>query len=82
MESEIRFLLFFNFVQKLFQIFKNCNSEKQLLDLMSTNNDISLKKLVQFIYNNFKKRLPFLDRLIIFHYLLSTFLFFEKKLKQ
>ena len=56
-------LLFFNFVQKIIPKFKNCNSEKQFLDLLSTDNEIILKKLVQFIYNNFKKRSPFLDKL-------------------
>ena len=55
--------LFFNFVQKFIPNFKNCNSERQFLDLLSTDNEIILKKLVQFIYNNFGKRSPFLDKL-------------------
>ena len=44
--------LFFNFVQKIISNFKNCNSEKQFLDILSTNNEVILKNLVQFIYNN------------------------------
>ena len=65
-ESEIYFLmdcfyfsdqrrLFFNFVQKIIPNFKNCNSGKQFLDLFSTENEIILKKLVQFIHNSLKK---------------------------
>ena len=61
-ESEIHFLmdcfyfsearlLFFNFVQKILLNFKNCNSEKQLLDLLSTDETV-LKKLVKFIYSH------------------------------
>ena len=55
--------IFFNFVQKFIPYLKNCNSERQFLDLLSTDNEIILKKLVQFIYNNFGKRSPFLDKL-------------------
>ena len=55
--------LFFNFVPKIIPNFKNRNSEKQFLDLLPTDNEIILKKLVQFIYNNFKKRSRFLDKL-------------------
>ena len=47
--------LLFNFVQKVIPNFKNCHSEKQFLDLLSTDNEIILKKPDQFIYNNFKK---------------------------
>ena len=72
--------LFFNFVQKVYPNFKNCNSDKQFLHLLSTDNEIILKKLVQFKYNSFKKRSPFLDKLdlnqsfFIIYYLLSYFL--------
>ena len=65
-ESEIHFLmdcfyfsdnrqLFFNFVQKIIPNFNDFNSEKQFLDLFSTEKEIILKKLVQFIRNSLKK---------------------------
>ena len=50
-------------MQKFFSNFKNCNTEKQFLDFLSTNNDIILKKLVQFICNNFEKRSLVPDKL-------------------
>ena len=34
--------LFFNFLEKFIPNFKNCNSERQFLDLLSTSNEIIL----------------------------------------